>query len=329
MSQTLDVTSYDSVIAIGVKDGPLTLVSLDSEHLVLGESKQINVDAINYVRGTKQGFLYGLGAKQLSVLNFNGLNTGISDTLITQDIGRDPTAVEVSPDGQLVYTAHWADDILSVRRLNDLVFETPQDFACGWAHQFRPHPNGKWAYAACMKNTLMQFDVEASDVTPMAVPKVMIKGGPRHLEFHPDGQSLYVLLQITSEVAVFDIDPVTGALSDVPKQIIASTSDGAKDKSSDVHITPDGRWLYAFNRDRQDMAVFKVLEDRRLLLNQMISMDFGEIRDWAMSEDGRFLVTGSDEGHIGVWEIDSETGALHLSSEHTGIGNAISVAILK
>ena len=326
-----DVGAYTSVVAIGVKDGPLTLLSLDPDRLEFGESRQLDIDDVNYIRGTQQDRVYGLSSNQLSVWSFEGFETDLSNEVLMHDMTRDPTAVEISPDGTLIYTAHWSDNILSVSKADGTNVGTTQDFECGWAHQFRPHPNGKWAYAACMKNALMQFSIDKGThrITPMESSDISIKGGPRHLEFHPDGQSLYVLLQITSEVAVFDIDPITGALSEVPRQVISTTIDGAKNKSSDLHITPDGQWLYAFNRERQEMAAFKVREDHSLYLERIVPMGFGEVRDWAMSDYGDFIITASNEGHVGVWRINQATGELDLTSEHINAGNAISVAILQ
>ena len=326
-----ETKAYSSVVAIGVKDGPLTLLSLDPERLEFGEAKKLSINDVNYVRMSKQDLVYGLSSTQLSIWSFEGFKTEFAHQIRTYDIVRDPTAVEVSPDGMLIYTAHWSDNILSVRHADGSDLAAPQDFECGWAHQFRPHPNGKWAYAACMKNTLMQFDVDnrTHRISPMESSDISIIGGPRHLEFHPNGQSLYVLLQITSEVAVFDLDSETGVLSDVPRQVIPTTIDGTKNKSSDLHITPDGRWLYAFNRERQEMVTFKVREDHSLSLQRIVPMGFGEVRDWAISENGDFLVTASNEGHIGVWRINQNTGDLVLASEHINAGNAISVAILQ
>lgn len=120
----------------------------------------------------------------------------------------------------------------------------------------------------------------------------------------------------------------TGQLIEPPKQIINTTIDNSKNKSSDIHITPNGKWLYAFNRRDQNMAVFSVLPDNRLKFKKTIPMNKGEVRDWSMSSAGTYLITATDKGHVGVWSIDAVSGSLELQTESTGHGNAITVAIL-
>lgn len=136
--------------------------------------------------------------------------------------GKRPAAIEIGADNRLVFTAHFSDNTLS----------QPQNFACDEAHQFRAHPGNKYAYAACRKDTLRQFtpDAGAGTATPIEPAQITIAGGPRHLDFHPAGDTLYLLLELSSEVAVFDINPQTGALINPPRQVIATTRQFKKQK---------------------------------------------------------------------------------------------------
>jgi len=130
-------------------------------------------------------------------------------------------------------------------------------------------------------------------------------------------------------LAVFNINPDTGAVVQPPKQTIATTVDGAMNRSSDIHISPDGGRVYAFNRVNQDMAVFDVAADRTLKRSAIVPMGFGEVRDWAMAPDGDYIITASNEGHVGLWAIDPDTGYLTLSDARSGLGNAVTVAIVE
>lgn len=318
-------------VVIGVKDGPMSVLSFDPVAMVFSDVIESQFHDVNYLHYSDRETLFALRPGQLAALIIEDEYAPTFKNVAQSSAVSDPTAVEVSIDNRIVFTAHFSNNLLSARKFDGEKFSEPQKFDCGWAHQFRPHFNNKWAYAACMKNTLVQFNIdpEKGSISPMSKSKVEIKGGPRHMEFHPAGHTLYVLLQISSEVAVFDIDPETGALSDPPAQIIAATANRAKSKSSDIHITPDGEWLYAFNRSNQEMAVFEVKDDHKLRLKHSVAMDKGEVRDWAMAADGSYLITASNEGHVGVWRIDQVTGKLSLADQQIGLGNAISVAIIE
>lgn len=77
--------------------------------------------------------------------------------------------------------------------------------------------------------------------------------GPRHFDFHPDGgRYLYLLGELSGEVIVYDYS--FGELTQ--KQVIAADTTGARG-SADIHISPDGRFLYASNRLQADgIAIF-------------------------------------------------------------------------
>lgn len=327
--------AQDIAIVIGVKKAPMQILSFNEDALTFTGAKPAAITDANYVRYAKPGKLLALRPGQISVagINHESGEAELDPVIISVPALNAPTAVEISPDQRIIYTAHFRDNILSARGFGR---NAAQEFDCGWAHQFRPHPNGKWAYAACMKDTLMQFNVErdkgqspGARIVPMETARIEAPGGPRHMDFHPAGDTLYVLLQISSEVAVYDIDDATGALKQPPRQIIATTSDGIKNASSDIHITPSGKFVYAFNRENQEMTVFIVAPDRSLKRKEIIPMEHGRVRDWAMSGDGHYLITATDKGHVGAWRIDESTGGLTLTSELTGLGNAISVAIIK
>ena len=319
----------DSHVIIGVNKGPTAVLTYSPKTLKFtGQALTENADA-HYVRLTGDT-LFTLHPNALSASVLDAGNADLSP-IATTESGKGPTAVEALPGGSVVFTAHFPDKRLTARGFDGTKFSKPQEFACSEAHQFRPHPSGKFAYAACRADTLRQFklDAGAGTVTPLEPAIVTVAGGPRHLDFHPSGDTLYLLLEHSSEVAVFNINPDTGAVVQPPKQTIPTTVDGAMNRSSDLHISPNGKHVYAFNRVNQDMAVFDVAPDRTLERTAIVPMGFGEVRDWAMAKDGDYIITASNEGHVGLWSVDSETGVLTLSDARTGLGNAVSAAIVE
>ena len=83
----------------------------------------------------------------------------------------------------------------------------------------------------------------------------MPPGGPRHFDFHPNGgKYLYVLGELSGQVILFDYNG--GDLKQ--KQVVAADTLGAQG-SADIHVSPDGRFLYASNRLKGDgLAIFSI-----------------------------------------------------------------------
>ena len=324
-----DENGAQSHVVIGAKKGPSAVLAYNPKTLTFtGQALTENTDA-HYVRLSGDTLFslhpYALSASTLAAKD------GAVLPLAQAKTGKGATAVEVMPGGSVVFTAHFPDKRLTVRNFDGTAFSQLQEFPCSEAHQFRPHPSGKFAYAACRADTLRQFKLDAGPgtVTPLEPAIVTVPGGPRHLDFHPSGDTLYLLLEHSSEVAVININPDTGAVVQPPKQTIATTVDGVMNRSSDIHISPDGGRVYAFNRVNQDMAVFDVAADRTLKRSAIVPMGFGEVRDWAMAPDGDYIITASNEGHVGLWAIDPDTGYLTLSDARSGLGNAVTVAIVE
>src|ERR1700754_3529828 len=83
--------------------------------------------------------------------------------------------------------------------------------------------------------------------------------GPRHLTFRPNGRYAYLIEEMGGSIDVFRYYPGTGHLQLL--QRIAAHADTAKGpfRSSDIHVSADGRFLYATNREAEsNIAVFAV-----------------------------------------------------------------------
>ncbi len=82
--------------------------------------------------------------------------------------------------------------------------------------------------------------------------------GPRHFVFHPNGRWIYALNEESSTVAFFHYDAMHGTLA--LQQTISSLPAGfaGTNFTSEVAISPDGRFLYAANRLHDTIAIFSI-----------------------------------------------------------------------
>ena len=119
-------------------------------------------------------------------------------------------------------------------------------------------------------------------------------------------------------VDVFQYYPGTGYLKLL--QRIAAHADTAKGpfRSSDIHVSADGRFLYATNRESEsNIAVFAVDPEKGTLKTIGYQSVLGkEPRNFMLDPTGRFLlVANQDSDAIVVFKIDKETGLLEPTGQ--------------
>ena len=130
--------------------------------------------------------------------------------------------------------------------------------------------------------------------------------GPRHLLFDASGKHLYVIGELSGDVTVLDYsDGVLTARQDIRADRVDARG------AADIHISPDGKFLYASLRLQNDgIAVFSIADDGTL-------SDAGyqttgiHPRNFNITPDGRFvLVACRDSNAIEVYRRDAKTGLL-------------------
>ena len=131
--------------------------------------------------------------------------------------------------------------------------------------------------------------------------------GPRHLDFHPNGQFAYVLGELSGQVTVLAYQD--GQFTPV-QTVEADTLQAGG--SADIHLTPDGRFLYASNRLQGDgLAIFSVDEATGRLTRVGYQPTLRHPRNFTITPNGRFLLCASrDDNAIQVFSIDPATGLL-------------------
>lgn len=142
--------------------------------------------------------------------------------------------------------------------------------------------------------------------TPAAF-RVAAGSGPRHLTFAPGGEYAYLINELSGMVTVFGCRD--GNLTEL--QSIAADTVGARG-SADIHISPDGRFLYASNRLKADgMAIFRINPEDGRLTKAGYRLTGIHPRNFAITPNGKFvLVACRDSRAIQVYERDEESGLL-------------------
>lgn len=235
------------------------------------------------------------------------------------------TFVAIAPAGQSVFVAHYSEGQLSVlpyassSGFGALTALTPGENA----HQVRIGPSGRRVYVPCLGSdhiAIYDFDPVLGALSPAQPPTAAALGGPRHLDFHPLAPIVYVLTEVSSQLHVYDLDTETGALSLRPGDSVYTAEDEEYHWSSDVHVTPDGRFAYATNRDPSEIVIFAIAADGSLERLRAEPLD-GVVRAFAMDPAGRYLQVGDEDGQLIAFRIDATTGALTRTASTSNLGN--------
>ena len=145
--------------------------------------------------------------------------------------------------------------------------------------------------------------------------------GPRHLLFDASGTHLYVIGELSGDITVYDYSD--GSLTE--KQVIKADRMDARG-AADIHLSPDGKFLYASLRLRGDgIVVFEVGPGG--LLNYVGYTATGpHPRNFNITPNGRYvLVCCRDNDSIEIYSRDASTGLLTFTGRRLSVSRPVFV----
>src|SRR5437868_5998930 len=197
-------------------------------------------------------------------------------------------AIATDPSNRFAFVPH-------IARLNDNVLEPPKD---------NPGPNMILQF---------RFDAESGRLTqnsPFRVePGEML--GPRHYCFHPTLDLVYFSNEQGCSVTAYRLDRAAGTLSAAQTIPTLPAGYSARNTCSQIHLTPDGRFLYVGNRGHNSIAGFAVdpasgqLTAAGQVPTEAVPSAFG------LDPAGNFLfAVRTASGRLASYRIDGASGAL-------------------
>ena len=145
--------------------------------------------------------------------------------------------------------------------------------------------------------------------------------GPRHFVFHPKKDILFVMNELSSTVVSAKVHLETGILEKIDRKSSLPQDFTGESYGADIHISSDGKFLYATNRGHNSIAVFSVAEDGLLNLLETISVHGDWPRNFALSPDENYiLIANQNSNTITVFKRDSTTGLLAYTNNEYKMG---------
>jgi len=221
--------------------------------------------------------------------------------------------------GKWLFGASYVSGKVEIRKINPLylvedeasqILDTPPK-----AHCVIIDPTNKFVYVAVLSaDEILQFKFDAAKgmLTPNDPPSAKTKqgSGPRHLTFHPNNKWAYLLCETSGTMTLFAIDKDKGTLSEV-QTVALDDYKGENAAASDIHVTPNGKYVYGAVRKTSMLHGFKIDPDKGTLTQIGHWPTETEPRGFNIDPRGKFLLSvGMKSKSMTVHAIDDASGAL-------------------
>jgi len=186
-----------------------------------------------------------------------------------------------------------------------------------------------------------RFNAKTGKLTANTPPVVQMKAGtgPRHIIISGDNRFAYLLNELTARVTTLALDQKTGLLREVsdasalpPDSRLqpgaprgpAGKGQAPRDLSndiwaSDLHLTPDGKFLYAAERTSSTLGAFSVDAATGKLTYLASTPVEKQPRGFRIHPNGKFMVvSGELSDTISAYAIEANGGLTLLEKYPTG-----------
>jgi 6-phosphogluconolactonase len=170
----------------------------------------------------------------------------------------------------------------------------------------------------------LHFDAASGQVEPHAQPALKLRAhsGPRHLVFHPGARWAYLLNELDARVDLLAYDAAAGTLAFVNSGSTLPPGFSGRPWAADLHLTPDGRFLYTSERTSSTLALWRVeaATGELALLGHQATEE--NPRGFQIDPRGQWLLVAGQNAHsVSSYRIDSQTGLLtHMARQPVGRG---------
>ena len=194
------------------------------------------------------------------------------------------------------------------------------------AHMIQTDPSGRFVLSTDLgldRILVWKFDLERGKLIANDPPGVDLPpgDGPRHFAFHPEGRWCYSVQEEASTVVLFDYDAVRGRLTARQTVSTLPPAFAGTNFTSEIMISPDGRFVYVANRLHDSIAWFSVDSNGALRLEGEEWTRGDYPRSFNIDPSGRFLYSCNQRADaITAFRIHKETGSLTFTGNYHAVG---------
>lgn len=202
--------------------------------------------------------------------------------------------------------------------------------------QEKPHlhyagftPDEKYAIVVDLgTDTVTSYKIDGDFLRKEQELQTRAGSGPRHLVFHPNGEYAYVMTELSNEVITLKYVG-DGSFEELQYISTIPTDFTENSQGSAIHISSDGKFIYAGNRGHNSIALFEVQEDFTLKFIEWTSTEGDWPRDFVLDPTESFIVaTNQESDNMVLFERNKQTGKLTLLQKDIYAPEAVCVKFL-
>lgn len=196
------------------------------------------------------------------------------------------------------------------------------------AHQVQFTPDKKYLVCTDLGEDQIYIynyhpDATAHVLSIKNVVKTNAGSGPRHLTFSPNGKFAYLAHEFNGSITVFAYK--TGNLSKVQEIGTTDKDFTGKVDAADIHISPDGKFLYESNRgDANTISAFAIQRDGKLtFVSRNPTLGRGP-RNFVIDPTGKYLLVAHQyTDNVVIFERNKKTGTLTDTGKRIELGSPV------
>ncbi len=229
-----------------------------------------------------------------------------------------PTHISTDRHGRYLFCGSYNDACVSISPINTQgIPQAPTQVISGLdgCHSANMDLSNKTLFVPALKqDRICLFDLTDDGRLVAHQPaqvSTVAGAGPRHMVFHPSQHYAYSVNELDGTLDVWQLNPANGSVASVQRVDMMPADFRDTRWAADIHLTPDGRYLYACDRTASIISVFSVSEDGGVITLRGHQPTEQQPRGFNIDSRGRYMVVaGQKSHHIAVYRISGEQGLL-------------------
>lgn len=304
------------VLELNRQDGSLKLI----------EKERVTGSVMPLAISPDRKYLYAsLRSEPYSVCSFAiDPHTGKLELIKTVPLADNMAYISTDQTGHYLFGASYFGNKISVNAigLNGAVDSIPLHVLQTGknAHAILSDPSNRYVFVPNLGDDVIlqyRFNSESGNMVPNQPGAIHIRkgAGPRHLVFDPNGHDVFGVNELDGTLNKYQLNE-SGLLKLESSYSVVPAGFGGKPAAADIHLRPDGRFVYVSERSSNTIAAFMI--NRRKSSLSLIGNYATERqpRGFNIDPEGKYLLAvGQQSNGLTVYRIDQKKGTLSKLSQ--------------